>query len=58
MAFKVDSTFTRKVSNVSVQFKATLEEIDKVRRCLKNPGMSYGDIGKHALKYFIEQECP
>lgn len=57
-AFMVAPKIVNKLSTVRVQFTATMEEIEKVRKCLKRPGMGYGAIGKHALNYFIEQECP
>jgi hypothetical protein len=56
--FKVAPRIVNKVSTARVQFTATMEEIEKVRKCLKQPGMGYGAIGRHALSYFIEQECP
>jgi hypothetical protein len=46
------------IDTVRVQFDASLEDIEKVRKCLKKPWMSGAAIGRHALKYFIEQECP
>lgn len=56
--FHVAPAVIRRVSTARVQYNATLEEIEKVRTCLKNPTMGYGPIGRHALDYFIEQECP
>jgi hypothetical protein len=56
--FSVSPAVMKKVSTVRIQYSATLEEIEKVKTCLKNPMLSYGAIGRHALDYFIEQECP
>ena len=51
-------TVSAKIDTVRVQFDASLEDIEKVRKCLRKPWMSGAAIGRHALKYFIEQECP
>jgi hypothetical protein len=56
--FSVSPAVMKKVSTVRIQYSATLEEIEKVKTCLKSPMLSYGAIGRHALDYFIEQECP
>jgi hypothetical protein len=57
-SFRVAPKIVQKVNKARVQFTASLEEIEKVRKCLKRPTMGYGAIGRHALDYFIEQECP
>lgn len=44
-------------SKVSVQFMAMRQDIDRARRCLGRR-WSASRIGKHALAYFLEKECP
>jgi len=58
------SPFELKITNqktkrttVSVQYYAKVEDIEKVRKQLKNSRMGAGAIGEYTLKYFIEQEC-
>ena len=57
-AFTVAPRLSNKVTTVSVQYNATMEELGRVRTCLNRPGISASAIGRHAFDYFIEQECP
>jgi hypothetical protein len=42
---------------VKVRFEAKLKEIDRVRKRLQEPAMSYSDIGRHTFDYFLNVEC-
>lgn len=46
---------TRKIS---VQFKITPRELERVRKRLAKPGLGAGPAGRHAFDYFLKMECP
>lgn len=43
--------------SVSVQFKAKVADIERVKRCLAKPGWGASQVGRHALQRLIETEC-
>jgi histidine kinase/DNA gyrase B/HSP90-like ATPase len=43
--------------SISVQFAATVGEIDRAKRALARPRASAGAVGRRALDYFLEREC-
>lgn len=49
---------TRRTATVSVQYKARKSDIERAKKCLGKPGWSAGRVGRHALQYLIDQECP
>lgn len=48
----------KKLRMISVQYKAKSDDIARLKKCLRKPSWSAGRIGKHALMYLLEQECP
>ena len=54
--FTVNKPKRQPKTTVSVQFDAERPDLDLVRRALRRPSMSAGQIGQHTLEYFIEQE--
>jgi len=46
------------LATVRVQYDATKEELDRIRRRLGKTRMSATRIGRHTLDYFLKRECP
>ncbi len=58
--FKVDlEELKRNQENVlmNVQYKKSVKELERVRRCLKSPGLPATKIGEYTFDYFVKQEC-
>lgn len=54
--------FTRKLATttkktVRIQFDARTSDIEKIKKKLRRPHMSASDIGRHALEYYLTNEC-
>ena len=49
---------TPKPATVSVQYRARKSDIARARKRLARPRWGAGKVGAHALKYFLDQECP
>ena len=49
---------TSRAPTLSVQFRARISDIERAKKCLGKPGWSAGRVGRHALQYLIDQECP
>lgn len=47
-----------KPATVSVQYRARKSDIARAKKWLAKPRWGAGKVGAHALKYFLEQECP
>ena len=45
-------------TTTSIQFDYNKNEVDRIKHCLKKPGLSNKALGKKALDYFAEMECP
>jgi len=58
--FRVDlEEQKRNQANVlkNVHYKKSVKELDRVRECLKSPGLSATKIGEYTFDYFVKQEC-
>ena len=49
---------TPKRATVSVQYRARKSDIARARKRIAKPRWGAGKVGAHALKYFLDQECP
>jgi hypothetical protein len=54
-AFRPPSTRTPS-AHINVQFKVHRRKLDAIREHLDRPSMSAGEIGRHALEYFMTNE--
>jgi hypothetical protein len=57
-AFAVSQSRRTPRTMVSVQYRAKVSEIERAKRRLARPSWSAGTIGRHALEYFLDRECP
>ena len=45
-------------STVSVQYQATTEEIERVKKRLGKPTWGANRVGRHVLEHYLDKECP
>ena len=43
---------------VTIQFKAKIQDVERIKKCLREPTMSASRVGEHTFKHFLEKECP
>lgn len=55
--FKATLPMRAAQTQVSVQYKAKKDDIERIRKHLKKSWMSATMIGKHTFEYFLEREC-
>ena len=46
-----------RVRHAAIQYKKPLKDIEKIRKCIKQPSISYKEIGVLTFDYFIKMEC-
>lgn len=47
----------KRARHPSIQYKKPIEDIERIRKCLKKPWMSYKEIGIKTFDYFMDMEC-
>jgi len=48
----------RPKTTVRVQYDAEMAEVQRVRKQVRQPGWSAGQVGKYTFDYYLETECP
>lgn len=43
---------------VTVQYKAKIDDVERIKKCLRNPTLSASRVGEHTFKHFLKKECP
>lgn len=62
VAAKPSAAFRAKIvriesKNVSIQFKASTADVERIRKKINRPSWGPGAIGRHAFQYFLKMEC-
>jgi hypothetical protein len=56
--FKVLPTKKPAPKTVTIQYKAKIEDVERIKKCLRDPTMSATKVGEHTFKHFLKKECP
>lgn len=47
-----------KKTTVSIQFNAKIDDVERVKKCVRHPDWSASKIGEYTFEHFLKKECP
>ena len=56
--FKVVPEKRLKPKTVTISYKVKIEDVERIKKCLRQPSLSGSKVGEHTFKHFLETECP